>query len=88
MNRPCRQALLAPLCAVVAMLLGLTGTASAPFSPQAIEAPLGSFLLWEPEASVFAPLELADPSKEIGVWIYDGALGVPVYGHIVLTSAL
>ena len=61
------------------MLLALTGTTSAAFNPQATEAPLGNFLLWEVEASGFAPLESADPSKEIGVWIYDAALGVPVY---------
>ncbi len=25
------------------------------------------------------PLEIADPDREIGVWLYDSTLGVPVY---------
>lgn len=78
MNRR-RIAFLAPLLAVLAMLLGLTETASAAFNPSAQNPHYGNFLLRESEASGFSAYEIADPIKENGEWIYDSALGVPVY---------
>jgi hypothetical protein len=74
-----RHALLAPLLAVLALLLGLTENASAAFNDAATEPHYGNFLLWESEASASEWLQPADPTKENGEWIYDGALGVPVY---------
>lgn len=79
MNRPCRHALLTPLLAVVALLLGLTESASAAFNNASTEPHYGNFLLWESEASGFSAYEIADPIKENGQWIYDSTLGVPVY---------
>ncbi len=78
MNRR-RIAFLAPLFAVLAMLLGLTEAASAAFNPAAQNPHYGNFLLRESEVSTSEWLQLADPIKEKGEWIYDGALGVPVY---------
>lgn len=78
MNRR-RIAFLAPLFAVLALLLGLTETASAAFNPSAQNPHYGNFLLRESEASASEWLQLADPIKENGEWIYDSALGVPVY---------
>ena len=78
MNR-CQRAILAPLLAVLVLLLGLAGAASAAFNHAATEPHYGNFLLRESEASASEWLQLADPIKENGEWIYDGALGVPVY---------
>lgn len=78
-NRRHSRALLAPLLAVVALLLGLAGSASAAFNPAATETPYCDFLLWESEASASASLQLADPSMGNGEWVYDCASGVPVY---------
>ena len=78
MNRP-RLSLLAPLLAVLALLLGLVQSASAAFNHAATEPLYGNFLLHQSEASAQMPLETADPTREFGVWLYDSASGVPVY---------
>ncbi len=77
MNRP-RLSLLAPLLAVLALLLGLAGSASAAFNAAATDPHYGNFLL-HTEAPARMPLAIADSSREIGVWLYDSTLGVPVY---------
>jgi hypothetical protein len=73
-----RLSLLAPLFAVLALLLGLAGSASAAFNAAATDPHYGNFSL-HTEASARMPLEIADPDREIGVWLYDSTLGVPVY---------
>jgi hypothetical protein len=72
------HALLAPLLAVLALLLGLAGSASAAFNAAATDPHYGNFLL-HTEAPARIPLAIADPAREIGVWLYDSTLGVPVY---------
>jgi hypothetical protein len=61
------------------LLCCLIETASAAFNHAATEPHYGNFSLRESEASEFSTYEIADPTKENGEWIYDGALGVPVY---------
>ena len=73
-----RLSLLAPLLAVLALLLGLAGSASAAFNAAATDPHYGNFLL-HTEAPARMPLAIADSSREIGVWLYDSTLGVPVY---------
>jgi hypothetical protein len=70
--------LLAPLLAVLALLLGLAGSASAAFNAAATDPHYGNFLL-HTEAPARIPLAIADPARENGVWLYDSTLGVPVY---------
>ncbi len=77
MNRR-HHALLAPLLAVLALLLGLAGSAAAAFNHAATEPLYGNFLL-HTEAPARIPLAIADPARENGVWLYDSTLGVPVY---------
>ena len=60
-------------------LFGTSGSVLGAYNYSSPEVLSGNFLLWETEASAERPLELADPTKEIGVWAYDEALGVPVY---------
>jgi hypothetical protein len=74
-----RHAILVPLFAVLALLCCLTVTASAAFNRAATEPHYRNFLLLESEASASEWLQLADPTKENGEWIYGGVLGVPVY---------
>jgi hypothetical protein len=74
-----RHAILVPLFAVLALLCCLTETASAAFNHAATEPHYGNFLLRESKALDFSAYEIADPIKENGEWIYDGALGVPAY---------
>jgi len=71
--------LLAPLIAVLALLLGLAGVASAAFNAAATDPHYGIFLPQLSEAPARMPLEIADPTRENGVWLYDSTLGVPVY---------
>ncbi len=79
MNRSrLRISLLAPLLAVLALLLGLAGSASAAFNAAATDPHYGNFLL-HTEAPARMPLAIADSSREIDVWLYDSTLGVPVY---------
>lgn len=78
MTRP-SQTLLAPLFAVLAMLLALTGSVSATFNDAATEPHYGNFLLWQSEASGDFAYEEAHPTREIGVWIYDDTSGVLAY---------
>jgi hypothetical protein len=77
-NRRCHT-LLAPLIAVLALLLGLAGVASAAFNAAATDPHYGIFLPQLSEAPARMPLEIADPTRENGVWLYDSTLGVPVY---------
>jgi hypothetical protein len=74
-----RLSLLAPLFAVLALLLGLAGVASAAFNAAATDPHYGIFLPQLSEAPARMPLEIADPTRENGVWLYDSTLGVPVY---------
>ena len=74
-----RLSLLAPLLAVLALLLGLAGSASAAFNHAATDPHYGNFLLQTSEAPARITLAIADPDREIGVWLYDSTLGVPVY---------
>jgi hypothetical protein len=74
-----RLSLLAPLLAVLALLLGLAGSASAAFNAAATDPHYGNFLLQSSEAPAQMPLAIADSDREIGVWLYDSTLGVPVY---------
>ncbi len=78
MNRR-HHALLAPLLAVLALLLGLAQSASAAFNAAATDPHYGIFLPQLSEAPARMPLEIADPTRENGVWLYDSTLGVPVY---------
>lgn len=78
MTRP-SQTLLASLLAVLAMLLALTGSASAAFNDAATEPHYGNFLLWESETSGGLPPEPLAFSRERIDYSYDIASGVPVF---------
>ena len=62
-----------------AFLFGTSGSVLGAYNHSSPEVLSGNFLLWEAEVSAEWPLELADPTREMGVWVYDEALGVLVY---------
>lgn len=66
-----------PLFAVVALLCGLAGTASAAFNPQATETPYRDFLVWKTEASGLAASEIPGGIRDRGFDDYDFASGRP-----------
>jgi hypothetical protein len=80
-----RISLLAPLLAVLALLLGLAGSASAAFNAAATDPHYGNFLL-HTEAPARMPLAIADSSREIGARqvetqiIEEAACSAPAYG--------
>lgn len=76
MNRR-RLALLAPLVAVLALLCGLTGTASAAFNQPAQNPHYGNFLLWESEASNLHPSAIPVGTGNFSGGYYDFASGRP-----------
>ena len=76
MSRP-SQTLLAPLLAVLAMLLALTGSASAAFDDAATEPHYGNFLVWESEVLEESPPEPLMFSRENVFYSYDCTLGDP-----------
>jgi hypothetical protein len=71
--------LLAKLLAVVALLFGLAGSASAAFNHAAENPHYGEKLLRQAEVSGSAWLQPADPVRGNGEWVYDSASGVPAY---------
>ena len=78
MNRS-RHAILVSLLAVLALLCGLAGTASAAFNTAAKNPHFGEFLLQKSEVSASDWLQPADTASGNGAWICDSTLGVPAY---------
>jgi hypothetical protein len=63
----------------LAILLGVSGNASGAFNHAAAEVHYEDFLLWKTKALEVPAFEIADPTRGNGVWVYDGASGVPFY---------
>jgi hypothetical protein len=73
------RAILVPLFAVLALLCGLAGTASAAFNQAAENPHYGEFLLQKSEASASDWVQTTDSTGGNDEWLYDSALGVPAY---------